>query len=54
MLVPEDMQRTVNHQPQKLFSSADVLPARILAGDLGADIDIADHRAPPGDAAEPE
>src|SRR3990170_2490804 len=54
MVVPEYVQRPMDHQAQNLFAGAHLLTARILARDLGTDINVPEYGPTSSDAAEAE
>src|SRR4051812_6354138 len=54
MVAPEHVQCSVDYQPQQLFSGGNALSLRVLAGDFGANVNIADHGATFADSRESE
>src|SRR2546423_12582700 len=54
MIVAEDVQCPVHHQSKQFLAGADALSARVVAGNLGADIYVADDGSAPADPSESE
>ena len=54
MIVTEHVQSPVNYKSQELLSSRYALPSRILASNLGAYVDVAQHWPTFPGTTEPE
>jgi len=54
VIVAEHMKRAVHYKSKQLFSSPDALSPGVLAGNLGANIHVADHRSATSHPLQPE
>lgn len=44
MIIPENVERTVNHESGELLAHSHTVPSRVEPGDRRCDVDVTDNR----------